>query len=174
MKFEAHYHSSIVVNYLLCLKQRNSNRPGESYVDQSQGLNNGAGPALLFATKLEEKNIAVSSTVPGEAQNPVESDMSSATTVSAMDRHPGTTDNRAMPFPISLQPNFFNSGRTTSATAQNPPRMASDAQNMATQLQLSHARSCITDGAVAVDKLKEQELAIEGGTISISSVYSQG
>ncbi|XP_012080446.1 transcription factor BIM1 isoform X6 [Jatropha curcas] len=73
-------------------------------------------------------------------------------------------------------PNFFNSGRSGGIVNQLPPRMVSDAENIANQPQpQSHnTRLCTSDGAVAADKLKEQELSIEGGTINISSVYSQG
>ncbi|KAJ6882007.1 transcription factor BIM1-like isoform X2 [Populus alba x Populus x berolinensis] len=147
---------------------KNNSRPVESSVDQSRGLNSGAGPALLFAAKLDERNITVSPSInPGGARNPVESDMTSA---NAMDRHPGFT-NKSIPFPISLQPS-----RTAGAAAQFPPRLPSDAENLAsqTQPQSCHARSWSTDEAVASDKLKEKDLAVEGGTISISNAYSQG
>lgn len=150
----------------------NNSRPVESSVDQSRGLNSGAGPALLFAAKLDERNITVSPSInPGGVRNPVEADMTSA---NAMDRHPGFT-NKSIPFPISLQPNF-NPGRTAGTAAQFPPRLASDAENMAsqTQPQSCHARSWSTDEAVASDKVKEKDLTVEGGTISISNAYSQG
>ncbi|XP_011002240.1 PREDICTED: transcription factor BIM1-like isoform X2 [Populus euphratica] len=151
---------------------KNNSRPVESSADQSRGLNSGAGPALLFAAKLDERNITISPSInPGGARNPVESDMTSA---NAMDRHPGFT-NKSLPFPISLQPNF-NPGRTAGAAAQFPPRLPSDAENLAsqTQPQSCHARSWSTDEAVASDKLKEKDLTVEGGTISISNAYSQG
>ncbi|KDP31394.1 hypothetical protein JCGZ_11770 [Jatropha curcas] len=154
---------------------RNGNRPTESYADQSQGINGGAGPSILFASKLDEKNNTLSTTIPGCAQNPVESDINSVSTFKPTDHHPGIT-NSAIPFPMSLQPNFFNSGRSGGIVNQLPPRMVSDAENIANQPQpQSHnTRLCTSDGAVAADKLKEQELSIEGGTINISSVYSQG
>ncbi|XP_015572073.2 transcription factor BIM1 isoform X1 [Ricinus communis] len=153
---------------------RNGSRSVESYVDQSRGSNSGAGPALLFAAKLEEKNINLSPSVPGSAQNRVESDVNSATTF-MVDHYPGMT-NKGIPFPVSLQPNFFNCGRNGGAVAQLPPRLVSDVENTASQpeSQSNQTRSCTTEGAVAVDKLKEQQLSIEGGTINISSVYSQG
>ncbi|KAJ9140590.1 hypothetical protein P3X46_031222 [Hevea brasiliensis] len=154
---------------------RNGHRPSESYVDQSRGMNSGAGPAFLFAAKVDEKNIALSPTIPRSARNPVESDIKSATAFKLLDHHPEIT-NKAMPFPSSLQPNFFSSCRTGGAVAQVPPRMVSDAENMTSQPQSQsyQIRSCANDGAVAIDKLKEQELSIEGGAINISSLYSQG
>jgi len=148
----------------------------ENSVDQSRGVNSGVGPALLFAANLDEKNITISPSInPGGARNAVESNMSSASTFNAMDHHPnlGIT-NKAMPFPISLQPNLFHPGRIAGAAAQFPPRLAFDAENTATQPQPCHAISCTSDGAVASDKLKQQNLTVEGGTISISTAYSQG
>ncbi|KAL9337619.1 hypothetical protein Peur_069388 [Populus x canadensis] len=155
---------------------RNNSRPVESSVDQSRGENSGVGPALLFAANLDKKNITISPSInPGGARNAVESNMSSASTFNAMDHHPnlGIT-NKAMPFPISLQPNLFHPGRIAGAAAQFPPLLAFDAENTATQPQPCHAISCTSDGAVASDKLKQQNLTVEGGTISISSAYSQG
>ncbi|KAJ9163478.1 hypothetical protein P3X46_023141 [Hevea brasiliensis] len=153
----------------------NGNRPTESYIDQSRGMNSGAGPELVSTAKLDEKNITLSPTIPGSTQNPVESDMRSATAFKLLDHRPEMT-NKAMPFPMALKPNYFNSGRSGDAVAQVSPRLVSDAENGAYQPQTPshHVRSCISDGGVAGDKLKEQELSIEGGTINISSVYSQG
>lgn len=144
---------------------RNNNRMGESF-DHSQGMNGGSGPALVFARKFEEKHISVSPAVPGSAQNPVESDTST-----------GTITNKGMTFPISLQPNFFSPVRNGSAVPRVPPRHLLDVENTSPQpqSQLCQTRSCTSvDGAVASDKLKEEELTIEGGSISISSAYSQG
>ncbi|KAL4297456.1 hypothetical protein GQ457_12G006290 [Hibiscus cannabinus] len=61
--------------------------------------------------------------------------------------------NKAMPFLVSPpQPNLVTS-------AQSTPRLPSHAEN---------------NGALPVKKPKEKELTVEGGTISISSIYSQG
>ncbi|XP_065879586.1 transcription factor BIM1 [Euphorbia lathyris] len=152
---------------------KNGSRPAESYVDQSRAINGAVAPTLLFAANLDEKSIALSPTITGGAHNAVESEMNS--TFKALDHHHG----KAMPFPMSLQANnVFNSGKTSGAVAQIAPRIIlDDDENVATQPQIQshHTRSCTSDGfAVAGDKLKEQELTIEGGTISISSVYSQG
>nr|XP_043605876.1 transcription factor BIM1 [Erigeron canadensis] len=42
------------------------------------------------------------------------------------------------------------------------------------QPQLSHSRSCKTDYSITSDKLKDQEMITESGTVSISTIYSQG
>ncbi|WCJ35792.1 basic helix-loop-helix (bHLH) DNA-binding superfamily protein [Euphorbia peplus] len=150
---------------------KNGNRPGENYVDQSRGINGAAASTLLFAANLDEKSISLSPTITGGAHNAVESEMNSAATFKALDHHHG----KAMPFPMSLQPNVFSSGKTSGTVAQMAPRIILDDENMATQPHSHHTRSCSSDGfADAGDKLKEQELTIEGGTINISSVYSQG
>ncbi|XP_024929379.3 transcription factor BIM1 isoform X2 [Ziziphus jujuba] len=154
---------------------RSNYRLGESF-DQSRGIKGGSDPAVVFATKFDEKNICVSPTIPGGAQNPVESDTSTVTTFKALDHHSSMT-NKAMPFPMLLQQNLFPPVRSGGAVPQVHPRLASDVENISSQpqSQLCQTRSCTTmDGAVANDKLKEQELTIEGGTINISSAYSQG
>lgn len=155
--------------------RNNSNRSVESYGEQSQPMASGTGPALLFAGKRDEKNINIHPPIPGTAQIPVGSDINSASTFKAIDQHAVTAGN-AMPFAMSLQPNFFNTGRTGGGAAQLAPRLGSDPENITVQhqAQSSHTRLHTFDEALASDKLKEQELAVEGGTISISSVYSQG
>uniref|UniRef100_A0A5B7BAJ2 Putative transcription factor BIM1 isoform X2 n=1 Tax=Davidia involucrata TaxID=16924 RepID=A0A5B7BAJ2_DAVIN len=157
---------------------RNNHRPAEGFVDQSRGMNIGSGPALTFAAKFEEDNILVSPAIPRNGQNPVQSDMSTATTFKAMDHHPGLANKVVpLPMPLHLHKNIFIPGGNSGATAPPlAPRLASDAENTSSQPQslLWQSRSCTTDSAVANDKLKEQEPTIESGTISISNVYSQG
>lgn len=139
-------------------------------------MKGGSDPAVAFAGKFEEKNICVSPTIPGSVQNPVDSDTSTATTFKALDQHTSIT-NKGMPVPMLLQPNFFSSVRSGGAVPQVQSRLLSDAEHISShpQSQLCPTRSCTSiDGPVADDKLKEQELTIEGGTISISSAYSRG
>lgn len=157
------------------LKQRNNHKPAESYIDQSRGINSESGHALVYAAKFDEKKIAVSPVVPGTAQNPVDSDMSTPTAFKSMDHQTGIAS-KSMPFPMSLQPNYFTPVKSGGAVAQPPPRLTSDAENTTSQAhtQLHNIRSCTSDGVIASDKLKEQELTIEGGTINISTAYSQG
>ncbi|KAM2487536.1 hypothetical protein ACFX1W_039450 [Malus domestica] len=157
----------------------NNHKLKESYCVQSRGMNGVSGPALPFAAKFDEKPTSVSPTIPAScAQNPVESDTSTETTFKAVDHHPGITS-KSMPFPLSMQPNLFAPVRSSAAAAAAvppiPPRLPSDAENTSQhRSMLSQTRSCATDGTATRDKLKEQELTIEGGRINISSAYSQG
>ncbi|XP_021286616.1 transcription factor BIM1 isoform X2 [Herrania umbratica] len=154
---------------------RNNHRPTENYADQSRAINDVSAPALVFSAKFDERNITVAPTIPGSAQKPIESDMSTGSTFRAIDLSPGMM-NKTMPFPVSLQPNFFASAQSTGTAAQLAPRLPSDVANCASQPQsvACHSGFFTTDGALPSEKLKEQDLTIEGGTISISSVYSQG
>ncbi|XVE56754.1 hypothetical protein DITRI_Ditri04bG0036300 [Diplodiscus trichospermus] len=154
---------------------RNNQSLTENYADQSRAINGVSTPAVVFSAKLDEENMIVAPAVRGNAQNPIESDMSTATTFRAIDVRSGMI-NKTMPFPVSLQPNFFTSAQSIAPAAQLPAKLQSDAENSAPQPQsvLCHTGPCTTNGAFPSEKLKEQELTIEGGTISISSVYSQG
>ncbi|KAF7806297.1 transcription factor BIM1 isoform X1 [Senna tora] len=157
---------------------RNNHRPSESYDDQSHGTNSGSGPSpkLLFASKIGEKNFSISPTVTGSIQNE-EAGMSTATTLKAMDQHPGIT-NKAMYIPNSSQPNFYSPGQSGGpggVVSQLTHRLASDAENTTCKPSMhSQNYSCATEVTPVSDKLKEKDLTIEGGAISISSVYSKG
>ncbi|KAH9778338.1 transcription factor BIM1 [Citrus sinensis] len=143
---------------------KNNHKHAESYVDQSQGINNGSATALVFAAKFNEKNVSISPAIPGSAQKPVESDMTSASTFKTMDPQPGIT-NKAMPFPMSLQPNCYKPVRNGGAAPSLRPRLASDAENTTSQPQTleCHTRSCTGDMPMSNNKkLKEQELTVEG------------
>ncbi|CAK9147902.1 unnamed protein product [Ilex paraguariensis] len=158
----------------------NSNKPAEGFADQFRGTNgvsgtvlttNGvSGPVLSFPVKFDENIIIDSPAIPRSGQNPVESDMSTATTFKAMDYNSGAENKEV---PLLLQPNF-PPGRSSSAPL--PPRLAPDTENIAAQSlsQLWQGSSRMTDCTLASDKLKQQDLAIDSGTISISSVYSEG
>ncbi|MBA0651858.1 hypothetical protein Goklo_019158, partial [Gossypium klotzschianum] len=124
-------------------RQRNNETPAENHADQSRAINSMSTPSALV--------FSVAPNIPGTAMNPVDSDMSTATTLRPVDLGPAMM-NKTMPFAVSPQPNSITS-------AQSTPLLPSAAE---------------TNGALPIKKLKEQELTVEGGTISISSVYSQG
>ncbi|KAF5445342.1 hypothetical protein F2P56_034400 [Juglans regia] len=91
-----------------------------------------------------------------------------------MDHHPGIT-NQAVTLPLSPEPSFFTTVKSSAAVHEILSKLASDAENILSQPQprLCETRSGTNGGITTSDKLKEQELTVEGGTISISSVYSQ-
>ncbi|MBA0616918.1 hypothetical protein Godav_026402, partial [Gossypium davidsonii] len=156
------------------LLERSNQRPTENYADQSGAINGVSAPSVVFPTKLDDGNINITPTIRESAENPIEPNKSRATTFRAMDLTPGMM-NKTMPFPVSLQPNFFNTAQNTVPATQIPPRLPSDAENNASQPQPvpCHTGSCTANGALPSEKLKEQELTIEGGKINISSLYSQ-
>ncbi|MBA0729186.1 hypothetical protein Golax_022862, partial [Gossypium laxum] len=156
------------------LLERSNQRPTENCADQSRAINGVSAPSVVFPTKLDDGNINITPTIRESAENPIEPNKSRATTFRAMDLTPGMM-NKTMPFPVSLQPNFFNTAQNTVPATQIPPRLPSDAENNASQPQPvpCHTGSCTANGALPSEKLKEQELTIEGGKINISSLYSQ-
>ncbi|GMJ04928.1 BES1-INTERACTING MYC-LIKE1 [Hibiscus trionum] len=156
---------------------RSNQRPTENYTDQSRAINGVSTPAIVFPTKFDEGNITVNPTIHESSENPIEppnTSRAATTTFRAMDLSPGMM-NKTMPFPVSLQPNFFNSSQNTVPATQVAPRLPPDAENRVSQPQtlLCHTRSRTTNGSIPNEKPKEQEQTVEAGTISISSAYSQ-
>lgn len=101
----------------------------------------------------------------------MESGLSTATNIKTTEHHPGIT-NEAFPIPICSQPNYCTptqSGGPGGVVSQVTHRLASDAENDIYQ----PSKECQTMTATS-EKLKEKELTVEGGAISISSVYSKG
>lgn len=155
--------------------QRNNQRSADGYNDQSRGINSGSGPALVFPAKFVEKNAPLSPIVPGSSHNAVDSDTSSATTLKAVDHHPGRTNNAVL-FPMSMPPKLYAPTRDGSLVPQPLKQLSSDTDHPSSRPQIlsCQARCYNSDVAVASEMQKEQDLTIEGGTINISSVYSQG
>ncbi|XP_020227619.1 transcription factor BIM1 isoform X2 [Cajanus cajan] len=150
---------------------RNNDKPAENFQPRATDNGSSPSPTLLFASKVDEKNITISPTIPGSTQN-LESGLSTATTSKTMDHQAGIMNNKAFPIPIPSQLNFFTPtqiGGPGGAVPQLTHRSASDAVNTKYQPSVE----CQTMAATN-EKLKEKELTIEGGAISISSVYSKG
>ncbi|KAI5416503.1 transcription factor BIM1 isoform X2 [Lathyrus oleraceus] len=149
---------------------RNNDRPAETF--QPRGTNSGSNPSptLLFASKIEEKNIPISPTIHASTPN-VESGLSTTAAFKTIDHQSGIM-NKTFPIPTSSQPNIFPStqaGGSGGAVSLLRHRLASDAENIIYQPSVESQTMTSTN-----EKLKEKELTIEGGAISISSVYSQG
>ncbi|RWR94966.1 transcription factor BIM2 isoform X1 [Cinnamomum micranthum f. kanehirae] len=145
---------------------------GESIADHSRATKNGADPELMFVHKFNDNNVAVTPSMLVNTQNPVDSTNMSMGTHKEVDRHVDLA-NKASSLPIPLQQSVYTSsaGRN-SGIAQRQHGLISDAENMVSQCK-HHLwqRSCPADNGMLNE---HEELAIEGGTIRVSNVYSQG
>lgn len=93
-------------------------------------------------------------------QNPIESDLSRDASCKPMDQQPELA-NKGMVMPMPLQASMAVPVQGDGVFSQPLRRPVSDAQS--------------TECPITGDVLNQQDdLTIEGGTISISSVYSQG
>ncbi|XP_071927755.1 transcription factor BIM2-like isoform X1 [Coffea arabica] len=138
---------------------RNSHWRTQSFVSHPQTMKNGSGSGPLYPGRLED-NITVSSTVQPSQQNPIESDLGREVTSKTIDQQTELT-NQAMPMPMPLQAAMPVPIQNDGAFSHSQPRPAPDAQS--------------SDCPITDDMLNHPEgLTIEGGTISISSIYSQG
>uniref|UniRef100_A0A7N0UEN2 BHLH domain-containing protein n=1 Tax=Kalanchoe fedtschenkoi TaxID=63787 RepID=A0A7N0UEN2_KALFE len=142
---------------------RNNHKPAKGFVDHG-----GPGTTSPFSTKFSDKNIGAPSIVPRVVQKQVESD-NNPIAFQMNDQHLVRAD-MIVASPIPLQPKVFveNGGTTTIF----PPKLVSDTETATSQhTQREDVRRCEIECATPSN---DQELAIEGGTINISSTYSQG
>lgn len=99
---------------------------------------------MIFATKVDEDNDSMMS------DTPPETNVSSGTAFKAASPHPLGIGNNSFPFPIFSHPNLSAGPRDVSK-----PRTVECA-------------------AALYNKLKEEDLAVEGGSMSFSNAYSHG
>ncbi|PPR80707.1 hypothetical protein GOBAR_AA40008 [Gossypium barbadense] len=83
---------------------RNNETPTQNHADQSRAINSVSTPSALV--------FSVAPNIPGTAMNPVDSDMSTATTLRPVDLGPAMM-NKTMPFAVSPQPNSITSAQST-------------------------------------------------------------
>lgn len=114
----------------------------------------------MFPGKFDENSISIPPTMLTGTQNPVESDPSRDVACKSADQQPELA-NKGISLPMPMQGNMPAPVRTDGVLVHPLRRPVSDAQS----------NECPT----ATDSMNQQEeLTVEGGTISISSVYSQG
>ncbi|ONI18930.1 hypothetical protein PRUPE_3G248100 [Prunus persica] len=143
-----------------CTKiQKNHNRPGENFVDQSQVMNNGSG---------HENNAVVSPAMLPNTQNSVESDLGSGVVYKALDHIPGLATRSV---PNVQQQNIFDPIGSVGLPTQPLQESISDAENMTSNPPYQLWQG-ITSTTASDDKLKKQDE--NSGSGSISSAYSQG
>ncbi|KZV16000.1 hypothetical protein F511_14366 [Dorcoceras hygrometricum] len=150
--------------------QRRNCHMGEGVIDHSQVF--GSGPASALAARFEENKIRVSPAMPINGQNLVESDTSTATTFKEKAQQPELTS-KAATLHLPMQPGIFNLGRPSAVASPLSPHQASDITKTTSWIPSHVLQSRSSTDYWTRDKLKDHNLAIESGTISISSAYSQ-
>ncbi|KAL1553393.1 transcription factor BIM1-like isoform X2 [Salvia divinorum] len=142
----------------------------EGFVELARGTSTESAPASVYGKKFDESKAVVSPSLPISGQNRVDSDLSTATTLRERVGQPPESTSKAGTVHSPMQPNIFTLGSRTTSIPASPisPKQAPGVEKTMTRPP-SQVRSCTTD-----NKITEQELTIESGTINISSVYSQG
>ncbi|KAM1633226.1 hypothetical protein ACFXTN_010314 [Malus domestica] len=141
---------------------RNSHWRVQSFVGNPQAIKSDTAPVSPFPGKFDENNISINPNMLGNSTpNPVESDPSRDVASKIVDRQPEIV-NKGIPQPMPL-PNITPPVRSDGVLAQPLQGQISDAQS--TQCPTTSASDALS---------QHEELTVEGGTISISSVYSQG
>ncbi|XP_021815237.1 transcription factor BIM2 isoform X1 [Prunus avium] len=142
---------------------RNSHWRVQSFVGHPQAGKNDTGAVSPFPGKFDENSISITpNMLANSTQNPVESDPVRDVASKIMDRQPEIV-NKAIPLPMPLPVNMTAPVRSDGILAHPLQGPVSDAQS--TQCPTTSASDTLN---------QQEELTIEGGTISISSVYSQG
>ncbi|XP_019164686.1 PREDICTED: transcription factor BIM2 isoform X2 [Ipomoea nil] len=139
---------------------RNSHWRMQSFVGSPQIVKNGTGPGPTYAGRFDENPVTVPSAMQPIQQNPIESHPSSDSAFNAVDSH-NELATKAVTTPMTLQASLPAAVQNEGSYSHTTPRPASDAQSNECPNRieaLSH----------------REESTIEGGTISISSVYSEG
>lgn len=135
-----------------CITQRNSHWRVQNFVGHPpQTIKNGPGSA--FVGKFDEGNISISPTMLTSTQNPIETDSSRDATCKALDRQPEVANKG---IPLSMP---------TSASMSTPVR---------SDLQIPVSDSQSIQCPTTSDGQNQEGLMVEGGTISVTSAYSQG
>ncbi|KAL5974398.1 hypothetical protein ACLOJK_031063 [Asimina triloba] len=149
---------------------KHSQPQGETIVDHAQTLKNGPTPGSLYTGRFDD-DLAATPAMLGNMQNPLESDnLSTGALYKPMDHNQGLAS-KAVPAPMTLQQNMYAIGRSDEL-AQASQQMVPDAENSAAQ---SQPQVWPRQYSAESEMLNEQEeLMIEGGTIRMSSIYSQG
>lgn len=135
---------------------RNSHWRMQNLPAHPQALKNGSGPESTYLGGFDENPATVTSTVQPNQQNLIESHPIRDVSIKAMDQH-NDLANKAIATHMPLQAGMQVAVPNNSAFSDSQPRPVSD--------------QCPN----TIDALNHHEdLTIDGGTISISSPYSQG
>ncbi|GKV39270.1 hypothetical protein SLEP1_g47073 [Rubroshorea leprosula] len=133
---------------------RNSHWRSQSFAGNLQAVKDDCGPGSMFPGKFDENNISITPAMFTGSQNPLDCEPNQDVTSKVVDQQPELA-NKGMPPPM-------------------PASIQGDGMLMQ-PLQRPVSDAHLIDSPLLSDTMnQEEELAIEGGTISISSIYSQG
>lgn len=118
------------------------------------------GPVSPFPGKFDESSVSISPTMLSGTQNTIDPDQSRDIVNKTAERQPDLVS-KGVPFPLAMHANMSGPVRSDGVIAHPLQGTVSDAQS--TECPTSSEPHNLQD-----------ELTVEGGTISISSVYSQG
>ncbi|KAL1807073.1 hypothetical protein DCAR_0832938 [Daucus carota subsp. sativus] len=139
---------------------RNSHWRVQSLVGNPQAVKNDPVPGSTFSGRFDENNVTILPPMHTNPQIPVDSDLSRDVSCKLIDQQPELA-NKGMVMPMPLHSNIGIPIQGDGVFSHPLQRPVSDAS--------------ISECGINGDAPNNQEdLTIEGGTISISSVYSQG
>ncbi|XP_058183765.1 transcription factor BIM2-like isoform X2 [Rhododendron vialii] len=139
---------------------RNSHWHVQSLVGPTQAVKNDSSPTSTFPGRFDENNITCSVAMHPISWNWTESD-SSRDPSGQIDDQQSKLANKAIALPIPLHTNVSSSGPGDDIVPHPIHRPISDPQS---------TECPITSGALT----EQEDLIVEGGSISLTSVYSQG
>ncbi|KAK7309915.1 hypothetical protein RJT34_07040 [Clitoria ternatea] len=139
---------------------RNSHWRVQSFVGQPPAVKNGSGPLSPFSGKFDETNVSIPPNMLSGTQNMIDPDQSRNIIGKTAERQPDLAS-KGIPLPLAMHANMSGPGRSDGVLAHPLHGPVSDAQS--------------TECPASSDPQNlQEEFTVEGGTISISSAYSQG
>lgn len=140
---------------------RNSHWRVQSFVGQPPAVKNGSGPVSPFPGKFDESNVSITPTMLSGTQSMIDPDNQTRDIVSKTAERQPDLASKGIPLPLAMHANMSVPVRSDGVLAHPLQGTVSDAQST----------EC---PATSEPQNLQDELTVEGGTISISSVYSQG
>ena len=134
--------------------QRNSHWRMPTFVGHPESVKNGSASGPMYSGKFDDNNTSISPAMLASSQNPLESH-------AGRDILQDADTTNKVPLPMSLEGNTQASIRSDGVHDQSLHVPISDAQT---------TECPITNNASS----QPEEMSIQGGTISVSSLYSEG
>ncbi|XP_074278088.1 transcription factor BIM2-like isoform X2 [Silene latifolia] len=147
------------------LNPRNDNHRPNGAVTQPLEANGVTNPVLLAGVKLDEKTSAVPLNIPWNDQTQIGHNMINSIDFKTTNAQ-SVSATKAGPISSTLQANIYTPLSSSFTIAQPLAKTP--------QLELWQCRTSECPPSATGVKLKDRELALDGGSINISTVYSQG